>query len=121
MNMNTDILVEIRDLLKELVKQREEVESVQNETTCKSKTAKGKPCTNKRIADSEYCGMHAPEKRRKLKETKPDKIVPTHSHDVDTPDPSCSLCKSHGDCLDVDESRVVYSMEERLKNILKSE
>lgn len=118
--MNTDILVEIRDLLKELVKQRHEVEAAQAETTCKSRTAKGKQCTNKRIDNSEYCGMHAPEKRRKVKEPKKTKTVPVHTHEISTVDADCELCVSHGNCIEPDAATVGYTMEERLKNILTS-
>jgi hypothetical protein len=37
---------------------------------------------------------------RPKKEPKPKKSIPEHSHPIDSPDPTCLLCQSHGDVMD---------------------
>lgn len=74
---------------------------------CKGTTAKGTPCRNRCLPDSEFCRMHrdrpAPvpkppkEKKTKAKTKKP---APEHVHDQ--PGTSCQLCESHGDVTNPD-------------------
>jgi len=71
-------------------------------TPCKGTTAKGTPCRNRCLPDSEFCRMHhdrpppvpKPPREKKTK-TKTKKPVPVHTHD--DPGTSCQLCQSHGD------------------------
>jgi hypothetical protein len=126
-----EILNEIRDLLKEV---RDELRAGacvkttttecvdDNFSTCIGKTAKGKPCTNKRIDNSEYCGMHGGNKKRKssdstVSSTKA-KIIPTHDHGEEEVSSTCELCVQHGDVLDPAIVNADYSIQERLRNIL---
>ena len=127
-----EILTEIRDLLKEV---RDElragattvaatacVDDNFSACTCIGKTAKGKPCTNKRIDNSEYCGMHGGNKKRKspdstVSSTKA-KIIPTHDHGEDEVSSTCELCVQHGDVLNPEIVNADYSIQERLRNIL---
>jgi hypothetical protein len=138
MENTTNLLTEIRDLLKDV---REElrngtiataaaqaaapivVESTDdNFTTCVGTTAKGKPCTNKRIDNSEYCGMHGGNKKRKAPtsgtSTTKAKIIPTHDHGEAEVSPTCDLCVQHGDVLDPSVVNAEYAIQERLKSIL---
>jgi len=123
------ILIEIRDLLKELLERSVEVplaapEVVADNFTCVGTTAKGKPCTNKRIENSDYCGMHGGNKKRKasspVSSTKA-KIIPSHDHGEDEVSSTCDLCVQHGDVLNPEVVNAQYTIEERLKNILRSD
>lgn len=134
---NTNLLTEIRDLLLDV---REELRSGafatsakvaastmcegtdDNFTTCVGTTAKGKPCTNKRIENSDYCGMHGGNKKRKAttsgtSSTKA-KIIPTHDHGEAEVSSTCDLCVQHGDVLDPSVVNAEYAIQERLKSIL---
>lgn len=98
------VLIEIRDLLKELVDRCPPTPEpvVDDNFTCEGTTAKGKKCTNRRIPDSEYCGMHGGNKKRKSPSSPSSsvvgkKIVPSHT---DCSGGSCDLCSHHGDVLD---------------------
>jgi len=42
----------------------------------------------------------APKVARTKKEPKPKKTIPEHTHPIDSPDPTCPLCQTHGDCMD---------------------
>lgn len=91
--------------------------------TCAGTTAKGKPCTNKCIENSQYCGMHGGNKKRKTTSAASStnaKIIPTHDHDVDEVSSNCDLCVQHGDALNPTVVAAQYTMEERLKQILQS-
>jgi hypothetical protein len=108
------VLIEIRDLLKELVERvpppPEAV--VDDNFTCEGTTAKGKKCTNRRMPSSEYCGMHGGNKKRKTASVSSSsvackKIVPVHdgcSLGV------CVLCRHHGDVLDCSVVSCDYSV-----------
>jgi hypothetical protein len=131
-----NLLTEIRDLLKDV---RDELRSGafakaaaaaptvaestdDNFATCAGTTAKGKPCTNKRIENSEYCGMHGGNKKRKASSpgtssTKA-KIIPSHDHGEAEVSSTCDLCVQHGDVLDPSVVNTDYCIHERLKSIL---
>lgn len=118
-----DLLKEVRDAL---IATATETDSTtlavdDNFTTCAGKTAKGKPCTNKRIENSEYCGMHGGNKKRKTTSTSSTKAViapPTHDHGEGEVSSTCELCVQHGDILDPSVVNAEYAIKERLKSIL---
>ena len=116
------VLLEIRDILKRLVTQDA---VVADNFTCSGMTAKGRACTNKRIENSEYCGMHGGNKKRKASDTPTSstkaKIIPSHDHGEDEVSSTCELCVQHGDALNPDVVKVDYSIEERLRNILQQD
>jgi hypothetical protein len=108
------VFIEIRDLLKELVERKKAQAIVADNFTCTGTTAKGKPCTNKRIENSEYCGMHGGNKKRK-------------AQDTPTPSTNATIVSSHDHGEEeVTSARDVptptdYSIQERLRNILQHE
>jgi len=124
---NNCILTEIRDLLKEV---RDAIIAAptpvsvtsDNFSCCAGKTAKGKPCTNKRIENSEYCGMHGGNKKRKASSPSTSstnaKIIPSHDHGEDEVSSTCDLCVQHGDVLDPAVVNSEYSIKERIRSIL---
>jgi hypothetical protein len=72
---------------------------------CQGVTGKGTPCRNGALPGCQFCRMHSREPKeckvpKPKKEPKPKKIVPEHTHAIGAVDPSCSLCNSHGDCMD---------------------
>jgi len=72
---------------------------------CQGVTGKGTPCRNGALPGTHYCRMHSrepkePKAPKPKKEPKPKKIQPEHSHPIDTLDPLCPLCQSHGDVMD---------------------
>ena len=94
-------------LLAEVALLRQEVASLRalRKQPCQGVTGKGTPCRNGAVFDTPYCRMHSREPRppkvsRVKRDVKPKKIQPEHSHPIDTFDPHCSLCNSHGDVID---------------------
>jgi hypothetical protein len=133
------ILIEIRDLLKTLLETRTlpPVEEGVGESDppppkrtiddtngqCKGFTAKGHQCTNRNLLGSEYCGMHGGNKKRKVvvaAGTKAEKVIPVHTHHTN-PEKPCNLCIQHGDVIIPSAPDAHYTLEERLKGMLKNE
>jgi len=115
-----ELLIEVRDLLKEVLSKS--LIQTTDESVCIGTTGKGKKCTNKRIENSEYCGMHGGNKKRKVVTTttqKVEKIIPVHTHETE-PTKKCEVCVQHGDVLDPRVSDVSYTLQERLSDMLKN-
>lgn len=121
---------EIKSLLKELLSTRF-IEAVAesspvttcDESVCVGTTGKGKPCTNKRLVGSEYCGMHGGNKKRKVivaAETKAEKIIPVHTHHTE-PEKTCQVCVQHGDAFDPRAADAPYTLTERLAGMLRNQ
>lgn len=118
-----ELLLEVRDLLKELLTRSLSsiTEGTDDNVTCIGTTGKGKKCTNKRIDNSEYCGMHGGNKKRKVVvNAKTEKIIPVHTHETN-PEKPCQVCVQHGDVLDPRISDASHTLQERLHEMLKSE
>lgn len=118
-----ELLTEVRDLLKELLSRSAVTQEQHDDTICIGTTGKGKKCTNKRIANSEYCGMHGGNKKRKVVVgggVKTEKVIPVHTHESE-PDKPCQVCIQHGDALDPRAPDASYSLEERLKGMLRGD
>jgi len=77
----------------------------QKKSPCQGVTGKGTPCRNGALPGTSHCRMHSREPKevkapRPKKEPKPKKTIPEHTHPIDSPDPTCALCNTHGDCMD---------------------
>jgi len=116
-----ELLTEVRDLLKELLS-RSVVTQEPDDSICIGTTGKGKKCTNKRIENSEYCGMHGGNKKRKVVVAggKTEKVIPVHTHESE-PEKPCQVCVQHGDALDPRAPDASYSLQERLNGMLRGE
>ena len=104
----------MEELREELNKLREEVAELRGRVPvptkrgkepCQGVTGKGTPCRNGALPGCAHCRMHSrepkpPKVARVRKEPKPKKTIPEHTHPVDTSDPLCALCQTHGDCMD---------------------
>jgi len=94
------LVAEVADLrlqLQQLQKQKKQ--------PCQGVTGKGTPCRNGALPGTQHCRMHsrepkAPKEPKTRKEPKPKKTIPEHTHPIDSPDPTCPLCQTHGDCMD---------------------
>ena len=128
--------MDLNSLLAEVALLRQEVaalrESQNNskKSPCQGVTGKGTPCRNGAIPGSCYCRMHSREPKEvkvpKLrKEPKPKKIQPEHTHPIDTSDPLCPLCNTHGDCMDSTLPDHTFDgpddITERLRELLSKE
>jgi hypothetical protein len=96
-------------LIAEVADLRLQLQQLQSQTgkksPCQGVTGKGTPCRNGALPGTSHCRMHSREPRppkvsRVKRDVKPKKIQPEHSHPIDTFDPHCSLCNSHGDVID---------------------
>ena len=97
----------MESLLAEVTQLRQEVAQLraQKKQPCQGVTGKGTPCRNGALPGCAHCRMHSrepkpPKVARTRKEPKPKKTIPEHTHPIDTPDPLCALCQTHGDCMD---------------------
>ena len=97
---------------------------------CQGVTGKGTPCRNGALPGCSHCRMHSREPKaakepRPKKEPKPKKTIPEHSHPIDSPDPTCTLCQTHGDCMDPTlpdhEFEGPDDITERLRELLSKE
>jgi hypothetical protein len=85
--------------------QLQQLKSTRRKDPCQGLTGKGTPCRNGACVGSAYCRMHGrdprpPRPTRAPRVPKPVKIIPTHTHALDSRDPLCPLCETHGDCMD---------------------
>jgi hypothetical protein len=89
--------------------------SVEGANKCQAQTAKKGPCSFAALKGECYCKRHLAQqnaepkppkdpKEPKVKEPKPVKLVPVHTHEPSsTKIPDCDLCDSHGTGLEEDE------------------
>lgn len=80
---------------------------------CKGVTAKGEACTHRCLRGEtgqyrEFCGMHNPEKTTKKQKNARAKRATEHSHEPGQTDPTCELCRTHGDVLVPGDAGVSY-------------
>ena len=99
--------MDLQSLLAEVALLRQEVASLRSskKQPCQGVTGKGTPCRNGALPGTQYCRMHsrepkAPKVAKPKKEPKAKKIIPEHTHPIDSPDPTCPLCQTHGNCMD---------------------
>jgi hypothetical protein len=97
----------LEQLAAEVAELRLQLQQLQNQKKqpCQGVTGKGTPCRNGALPGTQHCRMHsrepkAPKVARTKKEPKPKKTIPEHTHPIDSPDPTCPLCQTHGDCMD---------------------
>jgi uncharacterized membrane protein len=98
------LLAEVSLLRQEVAALRESQTSAKKQP-CQGVTGKGTPCRNGALPGTSHCRMHsrepkAPKAPKARKEPKPKKTIPEHTHPIDSPDPTCPLCQTHGDCMD---------------------
>ena len=100
-------MTSLQSLLAEVSLLRQEVAALRGtkKSPCQGVTGKGTPCRNGALPGASYCRMHsrepkAPKVPKTRKEPKPKKTIPEHTHPIDSLDPTCPLCQTHGDCMD---------------------
>lgn len=119
-------------LLAEVAQLRQEVARLRGsrKEPCQGVTGKGTPCRNGALPGTCHCRMHSREPKpaptpRPKKEPKPRKTIPEHTHPIDTHDPLCPLCESHGDCMDPTLPEHQFEgppdISERLRELLSRE
>ena len=110
-SQNQSKTMDLQSLLAEVALLRQEVAALRESQTsakkqpCQGVTGKGTPCRNGALPGTSHCRMHsrepkAPKAPKTRKEPKPKKTIPEHTHPIDSPDPTCPLCQTHGDCMD---------------------
>ena len=99
--------MDLQSLVAEVASLRAQLQHLQStrKQPCQGVTGKGTPCRNGALPGCAHCRMHsreprAPKPPRTKKDPKPKKIQPEHTHALDSLDPQCPLCETHGDCLD---------------------
>jgi hypothetical protein len=123
------LAAEVADLRLQLQELKQSQTSAKKQP-CQGVTGKGTPCRNGALPGTSHCRMHSREPKeakapRPKKEPKAKKIQPEHTHAIDTPDPSCPLCNTHGDCMDPTlpdhDFEGCDDLTSRLREILSSE
>ena len=124
--------MDLQALLAEVAQLRQEVAALKQsrKSPCQGVTGKGTPCRNGALPGCSHCRMHsrepkAPKEPRAKKEPKPKKTIPEHNHPIDQSDPTCTLCNTHGDCMDSTlpdhEFEGPDDITERLRELLSRE
>ena len=119
-------------LLAEVALLRQEVAALRQtrKSPCQGVTGKGTPCRNGALPGCSHCRMHNREPKptkesRVRKDPKPKKTIPEHTHPIDTLDPLCPLCDTHGDCMDPTLPEHQFEgppdISERLRELLSRE
>ena len=119
-------------LLAEVALLRQEVAALRQtrKSPCQGVTGKGTPCRNGALPGCSHCRMHnrepkPPKESRVRKDPKPKKTIPEHTHPIDTLDPLCPLCDTHGDCMDPTLPEHQFEgppdISERLRELLSRE
>ncbi len=121
-------------LIAEVAELRLQLQQLQSQTgkksPCQGVTGKGTVCRNGALPGGSHCRMHsrepkAPKAPRVRKEPKAKKVQPEHTHPIDTCDPHCPLCETHGDCMDPSLPEHAFEgpddITERLRALLSRE
>ena len=96
----SEVLLQLEELRKEVAALKQT-----KKQPCQGVTGKGTPCRNGALPGTSHCRMHSrepkePKAPKPKKDPKPKKTIPEHNHPIDSPDPTCALCNTHGDCMD---------------------